>query len=73
MSWDDLDAARIYKIERIRPRTDDNAMRWRFEWMGYATPPFWREDRCLPRSFAGGGMQYMLQLKNKSGAVVALF
>jgi hypothetical protein len=72
MSWDSEEPMRIYSVEQIRPRTDFRASRWRFEWMGYAGR-FWKPGQPLAHAISGDGTKYMLQLRDKKGAIVALF
>jgi hypothetical protein len=72
MSWGGYEAARIYTIEPIQPRSDFPASRWRFEWMGH-TAGFWKPGKRLPQPISGDGTKYMLQLKDRKGVIVALF
>jgi hypothetical protein len=72
MSWAEYELGRIYRIEPIRPRSDFPASRWRFELMDL--PDFtWRPGKPLSQPPSKDGSNYMLQLRNRKGKIVALF
>jgi hypothetical protein len=72
MSWAGYERGRIYTIEQIQPRSDFPASRWRFELMDF--PDFiWRPGKPLSQPLSNERTNYMLQLRNKKGKIVALF